>query len=154
MKILCEDCATGVLHCGLTRSRGRYLYCLTCGMEFKFAKLPDNDCTAALLDSLKKGGFVSQDTLLCHFRVLFGIPLHKSETPFRPIRWLKNKQLLKFFATEIFEENVLREFKSLFADKYNKPAKFPNRDTNRLIYSADYNLLCDIVEMFKTGHIC
>ena len=151
MKIVCEDCATGILNCGLTRSRGHYLYCLTCGMKFKFAKLPNNDCTAVLLNNLKNGGFVAKDTELCHFRVLFGIPLHESETPFKPIRWLKNKQLLKFFATELFDDNVLREFKRLFADRYNKPAKFPNRDISRLLYSADYEPLRHIVEKFKKG---
>lgn len=62
---------------------------LTIGLDFDFAMIPPNDKTSILLDELKKHGFISKDTKLEHFRILFGIPLHKKNTPFEPIKWQK-----------------------------------------------------------------
>lgn len=119
---------------------------LTKGVKFQFAKLPNNDYTAVLLDGLKKGGFVSRDTKLCHFRVLFGMPLHESETPFEPIKWLKNKHLLHYFAKYLFGDKWYR-FKDLFADRHGDPVKFPHPDKQRLI-STDYDMLCELLNNY------
>ena len=74
-----------------------YIQFLIKGTNFHFAQIPSNDKTAILLARLKEYGFVSVDTRLEHFRVIFGIPLHKSDTPFEPIKWKKNRQLLRYF---------------------------------------------------------
>lgn len=119
---------------------------LTKGVKFQFAKLPDNDYTAVLLDGLKKGGFVAKDTKLCHFRVLFGIPLQESETPFVPVKWKKNKQLLHYFVKYLFGDKWYR-FKDLFADKNGNPVIFPHPDKQRLI-TTDYDLLCELLNNY------
>ena len=74
-----------------------YVQFLIKGTEFNFAQIPANDKTEILLTELKNYGFISNDTQIEHFRVLFGIPLHKSKTPFRPVKWEKDRQLLRYF---------------------------------------------------------
>lgn len=123
---------------------------LTKGVKFQFAKLPANDYTAVLLDRLKRNGFVSKDTRLCHFRVLFGIPLQENETQFVPIKWLKNKQLLHYFVKYLFGDKWYR-FKDLFADKNGNPVIFPHPDKKRLYMSADYDMLKKMVRGWTAG---
>lgn len=118
---------------------------LTKGIKYQFAKLPNNDYTAVLLDGLKKHGFVASGTWLCHFRVLWGIPLQEEETPFKPIIWKKNKQLLLYFVRYLFGGKWYN-FKDLFADKNGNPVKFPHYDKDRLEESADYSILKKILK--------
>lgn len=113
---------------------------LTKGIKFQFARFPLNDYTATLLDGLKKHGFVASGTRLCHFRVLWGIPLQEEETPFEPIIWKKNKQLLLYFVRCLFGGKWY-VFKNLFADRNGNPVTFPHYDKDRLEYSPDYPIL-------------
>ena len=115
---------------------------LTIGLDFDFAMIPPNDKTSILLDELKKHGFISKDTKLEHFRILFGIPLHKKNTPFEPIKWQKNKQLLRYFIYSIFTKETIWNSRysiiNLFADKHGERIRIPESDRNRLEQSKDY----------------
>lgn len=133
---------------------GLYLRHLTCGTSFCFARLPDNDRTAVLLNDLKKNGFVAENTKIEHFRVIFGIPLHKSQAPFEPIKWLRNKQLFRFFICNVFSHKFLLEevrciLPVLFADKYGEPLGIPQSDKKRLEYSSEYDSLKELLKKFK-----
>lgn len=70
---------------------------LTAGIPDIFAELQENDKIAQLMDELKNGGFIDKNTRIEDFRVLFGIPLREKDSPFIPIRWINNVQLLRFF---------------------------------------------------------
>lgn len=122
-----------------------YFQLLTKGTDFSFAQLPSNNKINTLLQGLKEGGFVSSDTTIEHFMVIFGIPLHKSKAPFRPIKWRKNKQLLRYFVFSIFNEEMLWgngiSLSPFFADKYGEHITFPQSDKTRLETSADFNVL-------------
>lgn len=133
---------------------GLYLRHLTVGTLFCFAKLPDNDRTAVLLNDLKRNGFVAEDTKIEHFRVIFGIPLHRSQTPFEPIKWLGNKQLFRFFICNVFPHKFLldegrRILPVLFADKHGEPLGIPQSDKKRLEYSSGYGCLKELLKNFK-----
>lgn len=137
---------------------GLYLRHLTSGTYFSFAKLPDNDRTAVLLNDLKTNGFVAENTKIEHFRVIFGIPLHKSQTPFEPIKWLRNKQLFRFFICNIFPHKFLLEedgriLPVLFADKYGEPLSIPQSDKKRLKYSSGYDSLKELLKKFKAVQV-
>lgn len=86
-----------------------YINFLIKGTEFNFAQIPADDKTAILLTELKAHGFISNDTQIEHFRVIFGIPLHKSKTPFEPIKWKKNEQLLRYFIYTLFHKKHFGE---------------------------------------------
>lgn len=131
-----------------------YIEYLTKGVDFYFAQIPTNDKTALLLEDLKKGGFVSSDTNIEHFRVLFGVPLHKSRTPFEPIKWRKNKQLLRAFIYTLFPKETiwyagLFAIPSLFADKNGTAIYLPQSDKKRLEQSSDYNTLKELLKKFN-----
>ncbi|KXB46042.1 hypothetical protein HMPREF1870_00960 [Bacteroidales bacterium KA00344] len=122
------------------------------GTLLPFAQLPPNDKTAELLDKLKENGFVPKDTKLAHFRVLFGILLCFDDTPFRPIRWLKNKQLLRYFICEIFSRGLdgfkrgqLAAILTLFADKHGEKITVIKSDAGQLKYSADHEKLKEVL---------
>ena len=123
---------------------------LTIGLDFDFAMIPPNDKTSILLDELKKHGFISKDTKLEHFRILFGIPLHKKNTPFEPIKWQKNKQLLRYFIYSIFTKETIWNSRysiiNLFADKHGERIRIPESDRNRLEQSKDYPILVELLK--------
>lgn len=130
-----------------------FMHFLTIGFNFELIKLPTNDKTAILLDGLKIHGFVSKDTKLEHFRVLFGIPIHNRYAPFEPIKWRKNKQLLRYFVYELFpKETILNNRYSivnLFADKHGCDIMLPESDLSRLEQSCDYPVLVDLLKNFN-----
>lgn len=131
----------------------RFMDLITAGCNFEFAKLPANDKTFILLEGLKIHGFVSNTTKIEHFRVLFGIPLHKRDTPFGPIIWKKNKQLLRYFLYAMFPEKVIKDNKicivSLFADIHGDKIVLPKSDLTRLKQSCDYSTLEDLLNKFN-----
>lgn len=117
-----------------------------------FAQLPPNDKTAELLDKLKENGFVAKNTKLAHFRVLFGIPLCFDDRPFMPIKWLKNKQLLRYFIYEIFPRGLdgfkrgqLAAILTLFADKNGEKITGIKSDAGQLKYNADHEKLKEVL---------
>lgn len=130
-----------------------YIQHLKKGVDFHFAKLPPNDKTVLLLAGLKENGFVSSDTTIEHFRVIFGIPLHKSNTPFEPIKWRKNKQLLRFFIYSLFPKETLlfhgRAVFMLFADLHGSHTNIPKADKKRMESSADYETLKNLLNNFN-----
>ena len=131
-----------------------YIQFLIKGTNFHFAKIPSNDKTAILLAGLKEYGFVSVDTRLEHFRVIFGIPLHKSDTPFEPIKWKKNKQLLRYFIYTLFPNETLWgagmfAVPHLFANKHGEPILMPQSDKKRLECSSDYEKLMNLLKCFN-----
>ena len=130
-----------------------YTSLLTIGMPFVFAGLPNNDKTMILLKGLKECDFVSKDTTIEHFRVLFGIPLHTKDTPFEPIKWRKNKQLLRYFIYAIFPKRTIYDNKlaivSLFADKHGCKIVWPESDRKRLEQSYEYPTLVNLLNNFN-----
>lgn len=131
-----------------------YIQFLIKGTNFHFAQIPSNDKTAILLARLKEYGFVSVDTRLEHFRVIFGIPLHKSDTPFEPIKWKKNRQLLRYFIYTLFPNETLWgtgtfAVPNLFANKHGEPILMPQSDKKRLECSSDYEKLMNLLKCFN-----
>lgn len=132
-----------------------FIIFLTKGTEFDFAQIPINDKVAILLTELKEHGFVSNDTLIEHFMVIFGIPLHKSKTPFKPIKWGKNQQLLRYFIYTLFSRETFLRTDSLailhlFANKRGEPlSTIPQSDKKRLEQSSDYDTLKMILTNFN-----
>lgn len=132
-----------------------YINFLIKGTEFKFARIPSNDKTAVLLTELKKHGFVSNDTQIEHFRVIFGIPLHKSKTPFEPIKWKRNQQLLRFFIYTLFPNETLLGIRALtipqfFANEFGEPlSSMPQSDKKRLEQSTEYATLNELLKKFN-----
>lgn len=132
-----------------------YINFLIKGTEFNFAQIPANDKTEILLTELKNYGFISNDTQIEHFRVLFGIPLHKSKTPFRPVKWEKDRQLLRYFIYTLFPKETLWGTGSfaiphLFANKHGEPLyTIPQSDKKRLEQSSDYDTLKVILTNFN-----
>ncbi len=130
-----------------------YIPHLIKGTDFHFAEIPRCDKTAILLDGLKQNDFISTDTKLEHFRVLFGIPLHKADTPFERIKWRKNKQLLRFFVQELFSQEAIWRLafcvSKLFTDKHGECMSMPQSDPKRLRQSSDYAKLVELLKIFK-----
>lgn len=132
-----------------------YIHFLIRGTEFNFAQIPSNDKTAILFAGLKKYGFISDDTRIEHFWVLFGIPLHKSKTPFEPIKWRKNHQLLRYFIYTLFPKETLLgigmfAIPKLFANEHGEPlSTMPQSDKKRLQQSADYETLNKLLKEFN-----
>lgn len=132
-----------------------YIYFLTKGNDFSFAQLPADDKTAILFEALKEHGFISNDTQIEHFRVLFGIPLHKSKTPFEPIKWKKNQQLLRYFIYTLFPQETLWgtgmfAIRKLFANEYGETLlTLPKSDKKRLETSASYETLSKLLKKFN-----
>ena len=138
----------------LLSDMGLYIQYLIKGTNFCFAQIPSNDKTATLLGQLKEYGFISIDTTIEHFRVIFGIPLHKSNTPFKPIRWEKDRQLLRYFMYTLFPNETLRGMgrytvPHLFADKHGEPMTMPQSDKKRLEGSPYYDTLNTILTNFN-----
>ena len=96
---------------------------------------------------------ISEDTTIEHFMVIFGIPLHKSNIPFRPIKWRKNKQLLRYFVSSIFHKEMLWGngilLLPLFADKYGEHIILPQSDQARLKTSADFDKLHSLLKNYN-----
>lgn len=136
-------------------SMREYIQFLIKGTEFNFAQIPANDKVAILLTGLKDYGFISNDTQIEHFRVIFGIPLHKSKTPFEPIKWRKNQQLLRYFIYTLFPKETLWgigmfAIPKLFANKHGEPlSTIPRSDQKRLKQSADYEILNKLLKEFN-----
>lgn len=131
-----------------------YINFLIKGTEFNFAQIPADDKTAILLTELKAHGFISNDTQIEHFRVIFGIPLHKSKTPFKPVKWEKNQQLFRFFIYTLFPNETLWNdgrfaIPGLFTNKYGEPLLIPQSDQKRLKQSSDYDTLSTILTNFN-----
>lgn len=135
-----------------------YLYILTRGFnieELVFAQIPGNSKIGLLLEELKYNGFVSKDTKIEHFKVIFGIPLRKQEMPFEQIKWCKNMQLLRFFIYRLCGYNRQKGKSSiieLFANKRGKSVKLVRSDLKRLEGSLDYQKLVDILKKFNSRH--
>lgn len=142
---------TDIIH--TTEYIWRFTDLITVGFKFELAKLPESDKTAILLGELKTHGFVSKHTKLEHFRVLFGIPLHKRDTPFNPIKWTRNKMLLRYFIYSIFPHQTIRNNKhaivSLFTDKHGGQIILPKSDKKRLEQSCDYITLVELIKKFN-----
>lgn len=131
-----------------------YIRFLTKGNNFHFALIPTNDKTAILFTELKAHGFISNDTQIEHFRVIFGIPLHKSKTPFKPIKWEKNQQLFRFFIYTLFPNETLWNdggfaIPRLFTNRFDEPLLIPQSDQKRLKQSSDYDTLSTILTNFN-----
>ena len=130
-----------------------YFQLLTKGTDFSFAQLPPDNKITTLLQGLKNEGFISEDTTIEHFMVIFGIPLHKSNIPFRPIKWRKNKQLLRYFVSSIFHKEMLWGngifLLPLFADKYGEHIILPQSDQARLKTSADFDKLHSLLKNYN-----
>ena len=131
-----------------------YIYFLTKGNDFSFAQLPADDKTAILFEALKEHGFISNDTQIEHFRVIFGIPLHRSKIPFKPIKWEKNQRLFRFFIYSLFPEETLFGdglfgIPCLFTNKLGKPLHIPGSDKKRLEQSSDFDALNTILTNFN-----
>lgn len=129
---------------------------LVSGTSLRCAQFPAHDNMAELLEGLKKGGFVSGDTDIVYFRVLFGVPIHKNHTPFKPVRWMKNAQLLRYFVYSIFPRETIGVqcifiVARLFANKYGENIMLPNADNDRLKQSADFEALKGLLNKFKGG---
>ena len=129
---------------------------LFCKKGIEFTALPQNDKTCILLEGLKKYGFVSQDTKLSHFRVIWGIPIQSKDYPFEPIKWRKNKQLLKYFVDKTICKSFIgiygyrgRFVYYIFGDKHGGRCILPNTDKKRLEQSADYEILKKLLEEFS-----
>ena len=123
------------------------------GVDLNFIQIPPSDKTAVLLDELKKNDFISNDTRLAHFRVLFGIPLHNTNTPFENIKWRKNKQLLFYFLRCMFPKETEMTLSRLcflfFANKHGEKGFLPIFNKKRLEQSSDYEPLCEILKRFN-----
>lgn len=132
-----------------------YIQFLIKGTEFNFAQIPANDKVAILLTELKNYGFISNDTQIEHFRVIFGIPLHKSKTPFEPIKWKKSQLLLRHFIYTLFPQKTLWgtgmfAIPNLFANVHGEPlSTMPRSDQKRLKQSADYEILNKLLKEFN-----
>jgi len=129
---------------------------LVSGVSLRCAQFPAHDNVAELLEGLKKGGFVSGDTDIVYFRVLFGVPIHKDNTPFKPVRWMKNTQLLRYFVYSVFPRETIVGYgrfiaTRLFVGRNGKSVILPNSDKERLIQSADFGNLEKLINRFKTG---
>ena len=87
------------------------------------------------------------------FRVIFGVPLHKNQTPFEPIKWRKNKQLLRYFVLSLFHRDTVWSkgrylVPSLFADEHGQNISLPQSDIRRLEASSDFPILCKLLKDF------
>lgn len=128
---------------------------LTCGfLGVGLIPLPNGDKTHVLLQGLKVYGFISKDTKLAHFRVLFGIPIQENDVPFEPIKWRKNQQLLRYFIYNLFPEDMTTENRNivvcmLFANKHGEKITLPKSDKRRLDYSSDFPILRELINDFK-----
>ena len=132
-----------------------YFNLITSGTTFSFARLSNNDKTAALLNELKRYGFVANDTNLAYFRVLFGIPLYKEDVPYKPIMWKKNGQLLRYFIQYLFSSEMMWFYAKIlvplmFVNKRYTPINLAKSDIKRLENSSDYCRLKAILENFNT----
>ena len=137
----------------LSKSIVLYITSLIQGIEYGFAMMPEHDKTSILLNTLKEHGFISKDTRLEHFRVIFGIPLHTTQTPFEKIKWKKNKQLLRYFVYTIFPENTVWTkgrylVPLLFADEHGKSISLPKSDKQQLETSSDFPTLSQLLKNF------
>ncbi|MGL5938149.1 MAG: hypothetical protein ACRCY5_05420 [Phocaeicola sp.] len=119
---------------------------------FQFVRRLD-ETTLSTLEDLKNGGFISRDTDPYHFCVLFGIGVPKSKLPFKAIRWLKNKQLQRFFIFSLFEctdassWDIHDVVAATFSDKKGAPYDMDAYcDKKRLEDSSDYGELCKILK--------
>ena len=126
---------------------------LTAGIPDIFAELQENDKIAQLMDELKNGGFIDKNTRIEDFRVLFGIPLREKDSPFIPIRWINNVQLLRFFLYSIFpHENIVGYIRfiaaRLFVNRYKRMFVLPNSDKGRL-NDKDFENLSELINKFK-----
>lgn len=130
-----------------------YFQLLTKGTVFNFAQLPSDNKIATLLQGLKDEGFVSKDTKIEHFMVIFGIPLHKRNVPFEPIKWRKNRQLFRYFVFSIFPQEMLwlynAFFPLFFADKHGEHITLPQSDKKRLKTSADFDKLRSLLKNYN-----
>ena len=132
-----------------------YFNLITSGTTFSFARLPNNDKTAVLLNELKKYNFVAYDTNLAYFRVLFGIPLYKEDVPYKPIMWKKNGQLLRYFIQNLFSSEMMWFYAKalvplMFVNKRYTTINLAQSDIKRLENSSDYCTLKAILENFNT----
>lgn len=130
-------------------------YFLTSGVSVRYAQFPASNKITALLGGLKEHGFIARDTDIEYFMVLFGIPLHRDKTPFQPIKWRKNRQLLRYFIYSIFPRQTLQCYGFLisprfFADKHGESIYLPSSDLKRLKTSSEYDLLVDLLKKFNT----
>ena len=132
---------------------GNLIHLITTGVPFSVAELPSNDKTATLLNGLKTYDFVSKSTKLEHFRVIFGIYLHKKDAPFKPIIWRKNKQLLRFFIYTLFPRETIwintHSILNLFSNTHGEQITLPESDKRRLEQSSDYPILDDLLKKFN-----
>lgn len=128
---------------------------LVAGVPDIFAELPENDKITQLMDDLKNGGFIDKNTRIEDFSVLFGIPLKEKNTPFNPIRWIKNGQLLRYFVYNIFPHGSIVVgyytpfiVDRLFVNKYKKRFILPHSDKGRL-KGQDFEMLIELINKFK-----
>ena len=101
------------------------------------------------LHNLQHYGFIDAECEITTFVLLWGIGGCRTR---KRIKWLKDKQLLRYFLTEIGYDNALtREMValSLFCDKWGKEAKLPKSDNKRLeATGTDYIYLKKILKEF------
>lgn len=129
---------------------------LTLGRSLKFFDIVNNSKISTLYKELVDNGFIGSETNIYHFGILFGIPLHESETPFKQIRWLKNGQLFRYFFHWLFSESKEASgYKSeklwaslLFNDRYGKEYKMQEANKARLI-EPDFSQLKGILTRFR-----
>lgn len=99
-----------------------------------------------LFDGLINGGFIPTDTNRNHFAFVFGgVPIPDNEKPFQPLKWMKNKQLLRELLTEerikecLTNAGVERITPDLFIDKkgnlfkLSKNKHISNRDSKKIV---------------------
>lgn len=132
-----------------TYRKEEYLFMTDIG----FAKLPNNDKTGTLLNDLKESGFISKETKIEHFRVIFGIPVPLKQ-PFEPIKWCKNQALFRFFIDTLFTREALYGklwyiIPKMFANKHGESLFIPKSDKKRLENSAEYEILKSILKRFN-----
>lgn len=124
---------------------------LKSGLIMPFAECPEPKGVKELFEELKKSDFIGKEAELASFKVTFGIPLPYGNT-FIKTRWLKNRQLFRYFMKGIsFPNYVFGNIEAeLFSDKYGKSIYVPDLDSKRLEESSDFEELKQIINRFKT----
>ncbi|KAA6314462.1 hypothetical protein EZS27_034922, partial [termite gut metagenome] len=106
-----------------------------------------------IFERLTKAGFLPQDTNYSHFKFMFGgTAIPDNEKPFKPLQWLKAKQLLIELLegikhTDMKITELKRQVPNFFINYENKPLSLPNRKERANPYS-DY--ISDLIKDLAT----
>jgi hypothetical protein len=117
--------------------------------QFHYTCSFTTDEAKRLYEGLTNNGFLPKETIYSHFCYVFGgTAISDNEKPFKPLKWLKNKQLLRELLTHdkikctLSIAEIERQTPNLFIDEHNRPLSLAN---NKPVPSTDSDILKKIL---------